>query len=77
MSHPAASHADETLLMLGFALFMLGWLAFSLRTGEVYLRFRGTVERAKAPSLFWSLCALKLGLAIIGAIAFFFSLGRK
>ncbi len=63
--------------MLGFALFMIGWLVFSLRTGEVYLRHWGMIERTKAPSLFWSLCALKLGLAILGAVAFFLSLGHR
>ena len=77
MNPAAPHHAGDPLLMLGFALFMGGWLTFSLRTGEVRLRNLGVVERARSPAIFWSVCVLKLGFALVGATLFILELRRK
>lgn len=77
MSPPASHHASNPVLLLGMALFMTGWLAFSLRSGEVYLKGFGVVERSKSPMAFWGACAVKASLALLGAIAFVLSLGHK
>jgi hypothetical protein len=62
--------------MLGFALFMLGWLAFSLRSGEVGTRY-GVFARSRTPTAFWSVCALKLGFALLGAVLIVLGLRHK
>jgi hypothetical protein len=77
MTSAAPHHAGDPLLMLGFALFMGGWLIFSLRTGEVRLRNLGVVERGRSPAIFWGVCVFKLALALLGATLFILELRRK
>ena len=64
------------VILLGFAFFMAVSLIFSLRSGRVRPGGHDLAAPVENRLIFWTVCAVKLGLVLLSLFLFFVARGR-